>query len=188
MEFKSPAEITQLLPGGAGIRTLFPLSPEPKILPKAENHFPCGRRFSSSLPKWGLCLTGSPEFMHAHPLVPTAKRHQMSALFLQHFSVLEEMEWGHVILPTASDPARGQPSGRKPARADSLSPGEMKPWGLSLTQSPCEGRHCARAASSRVGAMWGIQFVSVYVLWLCSKCKVLVMFWVSPHLRQSDAR
>ena len=97
---------------------------------------------------------GSPEVIHAHTRVLTGKRHQMSALFLQRFSMLEEIEWGHVTPPTASNPDGVQPSGRKPASPDSSCLGEMKPWDVSLTQPPCVGRRCPRAASSLVGGCY----------------------------------
>lgn len=68
-----------------------------------------------------------PEFIHTHTFILTGKPYKMSALFLQDFSILEEIEWGHFIPPTASDLDCVQPSGRKPASSDSLPVGEMKP-------------------------------------------------------------
>lgn len=46
---------------------------------------------------------GRPEFIHTHTFILTGKPYKMSALFLRDFSILEEIEWGHFIPPTASD-------------------------------------------------------------------------------------
>lgn len=69
----------------------------------------------------------SPKFIHTHTFIPTGKWYKMSALCLQDFSILEEIEWGHFIPLTASDLDCVQPSGRKPASLDFLPVGEMKP-------------------------------------------------------------
>lgn len=72
----------------------------------------------------------------------------MSALFPQDFSILEEIEWGHFIPPTASDltwTVFSLLEGSLQA-SDSLPVGEMKPLAISLPLSACGVRHCLRAA------------------------------------------
>lgn len=93
---------------------------------------------------------GCPEVTLTHTCILTGKCYKMSALFLKDFSILDTIEWGHFILPTASALDCGGPSGRRPAQTP-LPLGETKPCSMSQTVSARVVSYSPRAASSLEG-------------------------------------